>query len=272
MAEETAGGVISAPEARCRRITPFEQALMRYSSLSGNDLSPSLKAEAKAMQGAVDTTVKQSAFYFEILLKVIPALLVLFFGWLKLSGYPLVGALASLSGERILQIAMVIYFASWVFGSRFELNLQKMNYVKSPFVSRTLGALVLYFIVLGVLFGTLCWVKTLPSFARLLLLFWCINAAGFWSTNQGIKSQLVSQKTTQLSQHTAARAAELDEVEAYLVGDWQKIRFIAGGVVLILVNIVAILGFGPLTTKLTTLRMEQSSRGCYLCPSLCSWR
>lgn len=165
--------------------------------------------------------------------------LVLTFGWLKLHDVALLQAVRSVEAHTIMTWAMVLYFASWAAGSNFDIKLRKENYFIPP-AARAFGWLFPLYIALAIGFGVLCWVVSTPAqFAAFLLVFWCINWSSWWAATRKIFPNVLDATKLKASEHHTEPATEalLEALKEYETGTWQWRRFIAGSVLILVINV-----------------------------------
>jgi len=102
-----------------------------------------------------------------------------FFTWLKLSHLSIAEILQAISNasaiDYIWKGALIIYFFSWVWGCKFDVNLQEVVYIRVA----NAGVLPLRaFAIAGVIIamgGVLLWVNTYPAFVVTLTVFTLID-------------------------------------------------------------------------------------------------
>jgi hypothetical protein len=197
--------------------------------------------------GTIPPRVKAAAGKLRVLLRVLSGALLLAFGWLKLRGIPFLSAVRSVDARPALQFAMALYFTSWVFGSNFDIDLREGTYVDPP-TAASFRSLFPLFVSLAALFGLLCWAGTPAQFAAVLLVFWSINAGGWYWAKRKVFPRLFIRATTPLVASPAKpdpallTEAVLEAVKRYEIGNWQAWRFAVGGLLILAINAAVVFG------------------------------
>jgi H+/Cl- antiporter ClcA len=182
------------------------------------------------------------------LIKGAGALLTLLYGWLTLEWKPIQQLTRSLPAHILLQLAVILYFVAWLYGSIWDVDAQESAYVRDavapPLSPRALVAAA----VIVVLFTVLCWRSHGPRtwFALSVLAFWFANVAA-WEF--AVKPELATRVATSRASFEAEkrndRVLVLEETVHYEIGRWQMLRFCVGSALLLAVNVVTWGGWLP---------------------------
>jgi hypothetical protein len=177
--------------------------------------------------------------YFQYLHWCLTGVLGLTFVWLIFKGLPILQAVRSLEATTVMKVAMVLYFSSWCAGGPFDIHLRRQTYEQAPGPGTYL-MLCLYFVVLALMFGILCFfVKTARAFAFVLLAMWAINGGVWWWSRKGIVEKLLRSDG---AGEPSERRWTLAMMQEYEAGSWQARRFAFGALVIVIINIASAIG------------------------------
>jgi hypothetical protein len=180
----------------------------------------------------------------QVIINIIFFALPLAFAYLKLNTEEFRTAaesIVSVTGPQLIwQLAIVIYFASWIYGAKVDTTSQEIVYLMVP----NRGRLPLHYagilFMIAILFGVLAWFTTFREFA--------IALAAFWSFNIVSWQFFVRRVLAKTFERSAERYRELDDrfgleklriTRAYIAGNWQWVRFAAGGLLIMCMLILA---------------------------------
>jgi hypothetical protein len=175
----------------------------------------------------------------KLLIKVAASGMVLLFGWLKLSGTDFAPIVKQVPAHLLLQSSLALYYACWVAGTVLDTDRQEQIYSTQPNEGRVppMG----YGLVGGIaaVFAILCFVRSAAVFAVFLNAFFVINIIGWRYIIRRILPAAVRHSKTVF----ADAPFKLERVhliyDRYMCGRWQVLRFVAGGIVLAILNVVA---------------------------------
>lgn len=179
----------------------------------------------------------------------ISSVLVLLFGYLELKDYSLVPISDDAGATIILKITLVLYFASWIRGLLFDLNEQKEVYLHVPYKGKMPWHTYVVSGMIAVMFGVLCWTKTVEMFVFVLTSFWLIDhTAWFYLVHFFERPAYDESKKKSEKNKLWLKLEKLDTVFEYVAGRWKMKRFIVGLALLIAVIFIT---YMPIGTKLT---------------------
>jgi len=169
------------------------------------------------------------------MVRIFAGFLALMFSFLKLKNFPFPLMTGDYFSLTFLQIAIVSYYLSWVFGVFFDTYDEEIVFEYPPNEGRIpLVAIVIAFF-LTVTFGILCWVDTFTKFAIVLLTFWILNIIGWRYFVAGLMKSLLNEnpnKNIWINERILI-------VKEYLCGKWQWVRFSLGFIIILFINIIA---------------------------------
>lgn len=179
------------------------------------------------------------------LIRLVAAGLVLFFGYLQLSGADYATIASSLPATTTFRLALALYYTSWITGVLYDTAIQEGTYSTPPNHGRI--PVILGTLALAITFGALCvWADNPVRFAGLLSGFLILNIA-LWR----LMVDRVLPKTVAESQDAfRGDYAKLERLRlayrVYLCGRWQWARFATVGLGLVGINILVRAGVSDL--------------------------
>jgi len=139
------------------------------------------------------------------------------------------------TGPRVIwELAIVIYFASWIYGSKYDTTNQEIVYLMVP----NRGKLPLHYagilFTIGILFGVLAWMNTFRQFAVALGVFWCFNILSWHFFARSVLARTFSESSERYKQLNDFFGLEqLLNIQRYIAGQWQWWRFGVGSVLVV---------------------------------------
>jgi hypothetical protein len=177
--------------------------------------------------------------------------LVLFFGWLELKDHFFMPAVESIHPEVLRKGTLAVYYASWIFGTNFDLTAQQAVYVKDPgrgAMSKVAIAALLSFAVVA---AVLLWASDSDQrFAGALAIFLAANIAGWAYIVRRVKPIIDASGKYYKAERDFAEFERLHIVANYISGNWQWHRF---AVMCVLVAIVLFACFTRAPTVIEAL-------------------
>lgn len=180
------------------------------------------------------------------LVRSLAATLAFAFAWLKLNGFPLPRLDTDLAATFFLRLALVIYYLAWLFGVLLDIQDEETVLAEAPHRGRLPVAAFGLCILITVVFGVLCWVKSYQEFMITLTVFWLVNLIA-WRylviklTRSAIEASRARYEAVQAYFHVE----RLRHLDAYLHGRWQWYRFASGLVVMCALSVVVLGDFAP---------------------------
>lgn len=185
------------------------------------------------------------------LVRTAAAALALFFGWLQLNGLEFVPIATSLSAAVALKISSAVYYACWVAGLISDTDIQEGLYAIDPNKGRMplvgFGMAVAFTVV----FAVLCWTDTYSKFAAFLAVFFGINVIGWRYLVGHFLTQPVAESREAFRKHPLRREKLELVYGRYLTGKWQWARFAGGGLLIIVINLLAFTRVADLVLPVT---------------------
>lgn len=179
------------------------------------------------------------------------------FGWVEL--WPLMGEAIEKGIGKVIQglrpeeavwnATLVIYFFSWIFGTKRDAEVQGEVYLTAP----NRGHLATQDIAVGVSiaigFVVLLLLKTYPGWlAVALTLFWFGNIVAWRYLVKLLTQPIDKSRLLYTREKEYIGLAKLHIVERYISGRWQWWRFVLGGVLIVAVDVTAF--FEHIDTKM----------------------
>lgn len=201
------------------------------------------------LEDGVEERVSEGGVY----ILIVGTALALLFTWLTLQNLPYAEAIANARREYILRIALVMYYLSWVAGTKFDLTTQKSVYLLDP--NRAQSRIPSITVVGSILvaFAILLWVKDEdPKFVLALSVLVAVNVVSWRFFLRDIVNPIITAtREIYRGERDYFGLERLRVIEGYIGGDWQWRRFaVMAGMMLIASVLVA---FSPLRTSLADL-------------------
>jgi hypothetical protein len=163
--------------------------------------------------------------------------LALTFTWIKFRGLNFGPLINDLSAQLLSRTTLAVYYLSWVSGVSADVDDQEVIYVEPPDRGRVIVLCVAATILIGIPFGFLCY---LSSYQVVLSAFIVFNFVCWWLMTRWVLPDTVNKTVAYYTQHNAY--LQLLEVELfvgeYLKGPWQIWRYCAGGVIVVIIDLV----------------------------------
>jgi hypothetical protein len=168
------------------------------------------------------------------------------YAWLKLRGSELLPAAVALPDGVLIRAALMLWYASWLYGSLFDLYEQERVYKAVPNQGRVPASAVAVMVGITVAFALLCSASTIELLVLALAGFWTINTlAWLYLTRVLLRGRLRVAGTARNRDLTLRERPRV--VHHYLYGSWQAWRFGIGGSVLMFLFVALQL---PVTVQL----------------------
>jgi hypothetical protein len=169
------------------------------------------------------------------------AALALLFGWLKLQGVDFAPIAKELPADVIFKLSLALYYACWVAGVQSDTSDQELVYVTAPDEGKTPFGAVTSAALIGVVFGVLCYVDSYSQFTIFLGVFFVINIISWQYLIKWLLPPIVEKSKEYY--HWMGNYAGLEQLslvyDNYLSGNWQWARFAAGGIVIMIMALMA---------------------------------
>jgi hypothetical protein len=216
--------------------------------------------------------IERLATWARRFIAIIGGALLAIFTWLQIREIPLIDVVQNTTPEILIKAALVIYYACWIGGTNFDVRIQQKTYIIDPkrgnITANTIVIVSLFFIVAILLMAVSA---NEQAFAAVLALFVAFNIIG-WRHIVGRVTPIIKATRTALEeQKNYFRLEQLNLVEAYMAGPWQKHRFAA---MLLIVAVTCTVAFfeivrrvvGTAVSLVSDVPLEIISK---LLPSIC---
>jgi hypothetical protein len=139
----------------------------------------------------------------------------------KLRGMPVIRVSSEDWSRFFVQAALVIYFWSWIFGSRSDLNAQE-SVTRAMLVPRKrVYSLLLWCVTLVVVFAALWRIHTFAMFSLALIIFLAIDwVLGRYYYRHLLRIQFDASRKQFLAKNDLLSALEVDIVDDFMNGRW----------------------------------------------------
>jgi len=185
--------------------------------------------------GVLGHSIYRSA---KLTVKLAAGALVVIFGWLQLRGISFAPIAKDLSADVVLKSALALYYSCWVAGALLDTETQEKVYASQPNKGRMPIGGFGVILLLAAVFGVLCAAKTYALFSIALDAFLLLNV-GTWAY---MTRRLLPNAVTRSRQVYASAPLKLERIhliyDRYLCGPWQVHRFITGGCLLAVLNVL----------------------------------
>lgn len=174
------------------------------------------------------------------LIQVIAAILAAGFAFLILGPEKVVDFLKSTDDTAGLKIGLFLYYTSWVFGAKFDVDIEERVYagdsLRGVLDWKTIGVLSVFTLVMMLFF----FLHKRPQFFGLgLILFVLINVLGWKAVCWRVRSTIEESEAFFTEVRDYFGLEKLRAVADYIRGDWQKRRFVAMMVLAVLLTIIS---------------------------------
>jgi hypothetical protein len=147
----------------------------------------------------------------------------------KFQGVPVLAIASDDWAHLFIQLALIIYFWSWIFGSRADLNAQESVVREIVVGKKKLISLFLWCGLLVLTFVILWKTETFLHFSIVLALFLILDLiAGHYYYKIALRPQFDKSRKLAASRGNVLFQIDIDIVDKYMKGKWWKWRFIAG--------------------------------------------
>jgi hypothetical protein len=177
--------------------------------------------------------VISAARRFRTIIGYLSAALVALFGWLSISKLQVVQAVAGVPAELIHRATMFLYFIAWVLGTRKDLDLEEVAFVRLP--NKNANAGVIIALLLGVVFCGMCAVSPQPIFVALLAAFLALDVIGWLYLRKLLAPAYRESNEVFAQQNNREALFRLGLTYRYVTGSWKIKRYVCMGTLLIVV-------------------------------------
>ncbi|MGH6924388.1 MAG: hypothetical protein ACRED5_11685 [Propylenella sp.] len=184
----------------------------------------------------VEERIKEGGLY----VVVIGGALALLFTWLTLQGLPYADVIANAKREYIQRVALVVYYLSWVGGTRFDLETQKSVYLLDPNRGRSRAPALAVVASIFVAFAVLLFVRDDDrKLVIALAAFISVNVLSWRFFVRNIVGPIIAaSRATYLKAGDFIGIERLKLMERYIAGDWQWRRFAVMSAMVLLASVV----------------------------------
>lgn len=169
----------------------------------------------------------------KVVIKSVGLMLLFFFGWLNIKDYSYSLLLNDAFSEVLLKGSLAFYYTSWILGSSADLNDEEYTLLVAPNSGKLTWMAISIIILMGGLFGILCWTDDLKYFSISLFLFLLIDKLGNVFLNRFIRYSIEESKKTYMLCNNYIGYLSLLSVQNFLTGKYIKWRFTVGFVLII---------------------------------------
>jgi len=190
------------------------------------------------------------------------ALLLLIFGWLELSNLPIVQIFNDQYSNWILRFSLIIYFAAWTTGPIIDMDAEEKVLEYVPNKDRLGFSSYAFIFVIVILFGALCYVSDFLYFDLILTAFFILNIISWvFLKDKFLKTAFEESNKKYIADGLYLKSECLKILNNYLYGNWQIKRFIAGFIVLILINFLVFTNLSNYISEKIGLNSSQFIKG-----------
>ena len=106
--------------------------------------------------------------------------LLLLFGYLQFRNVSVSAVVGTLDASLVWHVALIIYYSSWIFGTRFDTDIQELAYEQFPHKEKWPLQAFGVVAILAVVAGALCWAEgNIERFAVALVIFMVVDHASW---------------------------------------------------------------------------------------------
>jgi hypothetical protein len=173
---------------------------------------------------------------------IVGGLLGLLFTWLTFRGYPYIQWIEKTDIEFLRHVTLAFYYFCWVFGSTFDIRIQREVYQNDPQLGSlprvALAAIVMLLVVAAALFAVS---ESENWFSVLLALFLATNIFGWRVILHRVRPIIAASEERYKFDRNYFGFEQLRVVAAYLEGRWQWYRFVTMIVLVLVANMICFL-------------------------------
>jgi len=167
------------------------------------------------------------------------AILALFFTWLQLKNYQIAQVIEYAKPEFLLKLTMIGFYTSWLFGSTFDIKIQKSVYVKDPYRGK-LGSIGFSLLILFSISAiVLLWASdNEQNFFIALSAFMALNIVSYIYVFRRMHPAASESEQLFYKKKDFRRLLQIKVVTHYMFGKWQRYRFLFVALGICLLNAI----------------------------------
>ena len=197
-----------------------------------NELSSQIHKGTRGPIGGLATLARK-------FIAIVSGSILLLFAWIQIKDVQVGETLQKMSPELLIKTSLIIYYAGWVGGTNFDTNYQQRAYLVDP----KRGHVTMEAFILVTIFGgaalALLWVRSDEKlFAILLGVFTISNIMGWRYIVRRVRPIIVASRSKFIELGDYFGLEQLNIVDTYMTGRWQRHKFIAILVMVVLTCIV----------------------------------
>jgi len=181
----------------------------------------------------------RSARFARLATNVVATILALGFAWLKFRDVKFGPVVSTIPANLLFQTSLAAYYFCWIFGLNNDTREQELIYAQPP--KKVIIGCILYGILFTASFWAMCYVDTPRRFAVALAVFFVFNIVS-WRLFIKVFMEPATIKTragySQINNFIGLEQLRVIYTD-YLCGKWQWARFIAGGVLVVGILVLA---------------------------------
>jgi hypothetical protein len=163
------------------------------------------------------------------------SILSIFFAWLQFDEISLQPIMSSEISNLLFKVALSLYYFSWIFGTIGDMESEEETFRLHPKVNElSIGAIGVIAVIV-ILFATLCFTSTFESFIIALSLLLAFNIFSWRYLIWFLKPIFKKNKQAYILPIEFEYHYVLEE---YILGKWQIYRFIYGGILICVLNLL----------------------------------
>jgi hypothetical protein len=137
-------------------------------------------------------------------------------------------------------VTLFAYYLFWIFGTTYDTNVQEDVYEIEAALSPLPATAVLLMFLFGAVAALLLWAASNDKlFSISLDIFFFFNIGGLFYVQWYVTPIIKKSRQSYDSRRKYTERIELSIVSDYMLGNWHWLRFLIGGIVLTVLNLVS---------------------------------